>query len=435
MSSSLPPKITSLMERRNRLLGPNFVTFYEEPVHIVRAEDVWMWDAEGKKYLDCYNNVPHVGHCNPRVVEAICRQAATLNTHTRYPHEGILDYVERLCATFDEHLSTAILVCTGSEANDIALRMAEAVTGQRGIIATDYTYHGNTATVSQLSKSNVPGVGQGGFVRFVPAPDSYRPLGGTPGEPHAQAFAATVQEQIDALQRSEYGFGALILCPSFVNEGFPDLPPGWLNPAAETVRKAGGLLIADEVQPGFGRVGTHLWGHQRQGILPDVVTLGKPMANGHPVGGVVTSQETMAAFRESFRYFNTFGGNPVSCAAAMAVLDEVEERNLVAHAGKVGAYAHRRLSELQQKHEAIGDIRGTGLIFGAELVLDRETKEPATDYTSRVVNALRHRGIILSSLGRHRNTLKIRPPMPFTLAHVDFLMETLDSVLSEIPLR
>ena len=435
MSSSLPPKITSLMERRNRLLGPNFVTFYEEPVHIVRAEDVWMWDAEGKKYLDCYNNVPHVGHCNPRVVEAICRQAATLNTHTRYPHEGILDYVERLCATFDEHLSTAILVCTGSEANDIALRMAEAVTGQRGIIATDYTYHGNTATVSQLSKSNVPGVGQGGFVRFVPAPDSYRPLGGTPGEPHAQAFAAAVQEQIDALQRSEYGFGALILCPSFVNEGFPDLPPGWLKPAAETVRKAGGLLIADEVQPGFGRVGTHLWGHQRQGVLPDVVTLGKPMANGHPVGGVVTSQETMAAFRESFRYFNTFGGNPVSCAAAMAVLDEVEERNLVAHAGKVGAYAHRRLSELQQKHEAIGDIRGTGLIFGAELVLDRETKEPATDYTSRVVNALRHRGVILSSLGRHRNTLKIRPPMPFTLAHVDFLMETLDSVLSETPLR
>ncbi len=435
MSSSLPPKITSLMERRNRLLGPNFVTFYEEPVHIVRAEDVWMWDAEGEKYLDCYNNVPHVGHCNPRVVEAICRQAATLNTHTRYPHEGILDYVERLCATFDEHLSTAILVCTGSEANDIALRMAEAVTGRRGIIATDYTYHGNTATVSQLSKSNVPGVGQGGFVRFVPAPDSYRPLGGIPGEPHAQAFAAAVQEQIDALQRSEYGFGALILCPSFVNEGFPDLPPGWLKPVAETVRMAGGLLIADEVQPGFGRVGTHLWGHQRQGILPDVVTLGKPMANGHPVGGVVTSQETMAAFRESFRYFNTFGGNPVSCAAAMAVLDEIEERNLVAHAGKVGAYAHRRLSELRQKHEAIGDIRGTGLIFGAELVLDRETKEPATDYTSRVVNALRHRGIILSSLGRHRNTLKIRPPMPFTLSHVDFLMATLDSILSEIPLR
>ena len=268
MSSPLSPRVASLMERRNRLLGPNFVTFYEEPVHIVRADDVWMWDADGKKYLDCYNNVPHVGHCNPRVVEAICRQAATLNTHTRYLHDGILEYVERLCATFDESLSTAILACTGSKANDIALRMAEAVTGRRGIIATDYTYHGNTATVSQLSKSNVPGVGQGGFVRFVPAPDSYRPLGGMPGEPHARAFAEAVQQEIDAMQRTEYGFGALILCPSFVNEGFPDLPPGWLKPAAEAVRNAGGLLIADEVQPGFGRVGSHLWATSDRGSFP-----------------------------------------------------------------------------------------------------------------------------------------------------------------------
>ena len=434
MPVSVRRKSSVLMERRERLLGPNVTTFYDDPVHFVRAEGVWMWDADGRKYLDCYNNVPHVGHCNPRVVEAICRQSATLNTHTRYLHEGILDYVERLTATFDGALSTAILTCTGSEANDIALRMAEAATGQRGIIATDFTYHGNTAIVSQLSRSNIPGVGPGEFVRFVPAPDSYRPLGGEPGDAHARAFAGAVAERIKELQETEHGFGAFIVCPSFVNEGFPDLPPGWLKPAVNAAQEAGGIVIADEVQPGFGRTGTNMWGHQRQGIVPDVVTLGKPMANGHPVGGVVTSPEIMAAFRNSFRYFNTFGGNPVSCAAAMAVLEEIEEKNLIAHAGAVGAYARQRLLDLQQKHQAIGDVRGTGLIFGAEMVLDRRSKEPATAYTTRVVNAMRHRGVILSSLGRQRNTLKIRPPMPFTHAHADVLFESLDTVLTEIPL-
>ncbi len=435
MPPSLPPATSALIDRRARLLGPNVSTFYDEPVHIVRAEGVWMWDADGRKYLDCYNNVPHVGHCNPRVVEAIRRQASTLNTHTRYLHEGILDYVERLIATFDATLSTAILTCTGSEANDIALRMAEAVTGRSGVIASDFTYHGNTAVVSQLSRSNVPGVGPGGFARFVPAPDSYRPLGGVPGEAHARAFATSVEERIADLQATGHGFGALILCPSFVNEGFPDLHPGWLKPAVDAVRKAGGIVIADEVQPGFGRTGEQMWGHQRHGFVPDVVTLGKPMANGHPVGGVVTSPDIMAAFRNSVRYFNTFGGNPVSCAAALAVLDEIEEKDLIAHAGSVGTYARQRLLDLRQKHEAIGDVRGMGLIFGAEMVLDRSTREPATDFTTRVVNAMRQSGVILSSLGRHRNTLKIRPPMPFTLVHADLLLDTLDAVLCETPLQ
>ena len=435
MTGSLPSEISNLMERRARLMGPNVSTFYDEPVHIVRGEGVWMWDANGRKYLDCYNNVPHVGHCNPRVVEAIRRQAATLNTHTRYLHEGILDYIERLTGTFDARLSTAILTCTGSEANDIALRMAEAATGRRGIIASDFTYHGNTATVSHLSRSNVPGIGMSGFARFVPAPDSYRPLGGEPGAAHARAFATAIGERIRELQETDHGFGALILCPIFVNEGFPDLHAGWLKPAVEVVRKAGGIVIADEVQPGFGRTGRHMWGHPHHGFVPDVVTLGKPMANGHPVGGVVTTPDIMAVFRNSFRYFNTFGGNPVSCAAAAAVLDEIEEKGLIAHAASVGAYARRRLADLQEKHEAIGDIRGTGLIFGAEMVLDRATREPATGFTTRVVNAMRQRGVILSSLGRHRNTLKIRPPMPFTRAHADLLFDTLDTVLHETPLQ
>ncbi|MBE1283536.1 MAG: aminotransferase class III-fold pyridoxal phosphate-dependent enzyme [Rhodobacteraceae bacterium] len=424
-----------LIADRARLLGPNVSTFYEEPVHLVKGDGVWVWDAAGRKYLDCYNNVPHVGHCHPKVVEAICKQASTLNTHTRYLHEGILQYADKLTATFEDPLKTVIMTCTGSEANDIALRMAEAVTGKRGVIATDHTYHGNTTMVAQLSATNTPGTGVGGHVRFVPAPDSYRPLGGLGGMAHAQAFAAEVQAQIEALEQTEHGFSALIVCPYFANEGFPDLCEGFLQPTAEIVRKAGGLLIADEVQPGFGRIGTHMWGHQRAGIVPDVVTLGKPMGNGHPVGGVVTSMEVMSAFRTSFRYFNTFGGNPVSCAAAEAVLDVIEEEGLMERARDVGAYARAGLEDLASRHACIGDVRGSGLFFGAEMVLDRQTKEPATGFTKRIANEMRREGILINFLGIHYNVLKIRPSLQFRPEHADILLATLEKVLCRLDLK
>lgn len=421
-----------LLQARRKLLGPNVSTFYDEPVHFVKGEGVWLWDADGRKYLDCYNNVPHVGHCNPRVVEAIHRQAQTLNTHTRYLHEGILDYVEKLTGTMAPSLNTAILTCTGSEANDIALRMAEAVTGKRGIVATDATYHGNTSLVSQLSQSNIPSVGYGlgQYVRFAEAPDSYRQP-----DPDGRLFASAVQRQIEVLEADGIGFGALIVCPYFLNEGFPDNPDGWLQPTAELVQKAGGVLICDEVQSGFGRTGTHFWAHEKMGIVPDIVTLGKPMANGHPVGGVVAYADIVGAFRKGYRYFNTFGGNPVSCAAAMAVLEELEQADLVTNAKTVGAHARARLTTLKQKHEVIGDVRGSGLIFGAEMVLDRQSKEPASEFTDRVINEMRHRGVIHSKLGRHKNTLKIRPPMPFSIENCDLLFDTLDDVLSKVPLK
>ena len=421
----------NLMDRRRALLGPNVATFYDEPLNAVRGDGVWLWDDEGRRYLDCYNNVPHVGHCNPRVVQAICDQARVLNTHTRYPHAGILDYVERLTGAFESGLDTAILTCTGSEANDIALRMAEAMTGKRGIVATDATYHGNTTLVSHLSKSNEPevGFGLGGYLRHVEAPDSYRI-----DDPDGMRFAAHVQAAIEDLEASGAGFAALIICPLFLNEGFPTQAEGWLKPAAEAVRRAGGVLICDEVQSGFGRCGSHFWAHQRQGVVPDVVTLGKPMGNGHPVGGVVTTPEIMARFRNSFRYFNTFGGNPVSCAAAMAVLEELEDKQLQAHAAKMGTLALERLRALAQKYEVIGDVRQSGMVFGAEFVTDRATKAPASDYADRVVNEMRRRGVILSKLGRHKNTLKIRPPMPFGEEHLDILIDTLDAVLRNVAL-
>lgn len=420
-----------LVADRTRFLGPNVSTFYDDPIHIVKGEGVWLWDANGRKYLDCYNNVPHVGHCNERVTDAICRQVRTLNTHTRYLHEGILNYVERLTGTMGAALDTAIMTCTGSEANDVALRMAEAVTGKRGIIATDATYHGNTALVSQLGQSNIPAVGFGlnQYMRFVPAPDSYR----NP-DPDGTIFAAAVEKQIEAHEKSGTGFAALILCPLFLNEGFPLTSDDWLKPAADVVRKAGGVLICDEVQSGFGRTGTHMWAHQKIGIEPDIVTLGKPMGNGHPVGGVVTNTDIMKAFRQGYRYFNTFGGNPVSAAAAMAVLEEMDDKNLMENARNVGDHAKRRLNRMAEKFDFVGDVRGSGLVFGAEMVLDRTTKEPATTYTDRIINKMRDRGIILSKLGRYKNTLKIRPPMPFSVENADLLFDTLEEVLTETPL-
>jgi 4-aminobutyrate aminotransferase-like enzyme len=420
----------SLLARRERLLGRNMSTFYQDPVHLVRGEGVWLWDADGRKYLDCYNNVPHVGHCHRQVVEAIARQASTLNTHTRYLHEGILDYVERLTATFDDSLDTAILTCTGSEANDIALRMAQAVTGRTGVIATDHTYHGNTTAVSQLSTRMPPVGGYGGHVRHVPAPDGYRPLGGIPGEAFTDAWAAKLEEAIASLKASPFGFSALIIDPFFANEGFPELPDGFLKRAAAIVKREGGLLIADEVQPGFGRTGSHMWGHQRAGIVPDVVTLGKPMGNGHPIGGVVANSETLNAFRKAFRYFNTFGGNPVSCAAGMAVLDVIKDEKLQENAREVGAYAVAGLAKLADKHSIIGNVRGAGLFFGAELVLDKVEKTPAADIATRVINEMRERGVLMGKLGIHQNATKIRPPMPFTRGDADFMLSTLDDVLA-----
>ena len=283
-----------MMARRRRLLGPNVRLFYEDPVHLVRGEGAWAWDAAGRRYLAAYNNVAQFGHCHPAVVAAITRQAGLLNTHTRYLHDGILDYVERLVALLPDAITCAAMVCTGSEANDLALRMAQAATGQRGIIATDHTYHGNTAAVSQLSTISPPVGGFAGHIRHVAAPDSYRHMGGS------AMFAEAVEAACASLIADSHGVSAMILCPLFVNEGFPDLPPGFLDPAGAVLRRHGGLLIADEVQPGFGRIGSHFWGHQRAAVVPDIVTMGKPMGNGHPVAALATSDAIMSAFRANF---------------------------------------------------------------------------------------------------------------------------------------
>lgn len=421
--------IENLISRRARLMGPNVPTFYSKPVHIVRGEGVWLWDANGTRYLDCYNNVPHVGHCHPKVVEAICQQAGILNTHTRYLHDLVLDYIERLTGKLNHGISQAIMVCTGSEANDIALRMAQAVTGKTGIIATDNTYHGNTAAVSALSTRRPPIGGYPGHVRLVPAPDSLRPVGGT-REGQAQAFADNVARAIRELEVAGHGFSGMMLCPVFANEGIPAVEPGFLDPTVAVIRKAGGIVIADEVQPGFGRVGSHFWGHDWLGFAPDVVTVGKPMANGHPVAAVLATPKVMGAFREAFGYFNTFGGNPVSAAACLATLDVIEQEGLRQNAARVSAHVLERMRNL--RHPLLAEVRASGMFFGAEFVLD-ESMTPAIDFVTDLVERLVARGFLLNRIGRHGNTLKIRPPMPFSVENADMLIDAIEAVLAETP--
>jgi 4-aminobutyrate aminotransferase-like enzyme len=419
----------TLIERRARLMGPNVPTFYSNPVQIVRGQGVWLWDAAGKRYLDCYNNVPHVGHCHPKVVEAIARQSATLNTHTRYLHEGVLDYLDRITARIGHGITQGILVCTGSEANDIALRMAQAVTGKTGIIATDNTYHGNTTATSVLSTRRPPIGGYPAHVRLVPSPDSLI----APGSPCGDAglrFAAHVADAIRSLEESGIGFSGMMLCPFFANEGFPDLPAGFLDETARIVRAARGLMLVDEVQPGFGRLGSHFWGHERIGLVPDVVTIGKPMGNGYPVAAVLARPDVMAAFREAFGYFNTFGGNPVAAAAAIATLEVLEDEGLQANAATVGAYALDRLRAL--RHPWLAEVRGAGLFFGAEFIDD--DGRPATAFAAEVVERMVARGVLLNRIGRQMNTLKMRPPMPFARENADLAIDVLAGVLAEIPL-
>ncbi|WP_424971912.1 aspartate aminotransferase family protein [Dinoroseobacter sp. S76] len=420
--------MTDLLERRARLMGPNVPTFYDPPLHIVRGEGVWLWDARGRRYLDCYNNVPHVGHCHPHVVAAIARQAGVLNTHTRYLHDGVLNYIERLTGKMGHGLDQAIMVCTGSEAVDVALRMAQAATGARGLIATDNTYHGNTTAVSQLSTRRPPIGGYPDHVRLVPAPDARVPLGGS-AEAQAAAFGAEIAQAIADLEARGHGVAALILCPIFANEGLPCLPKGFLDPALKALRGSGGLVIADEIQPGFGRLGDVFWGYEALGFAPDIVTLGKSMGNGHPVAATIARSEIMTAFREAFGYFNTFGGNPVSMAAADAVLDVIEGEGLVENADRVGAYTLDRLKGLT--HPGIADIRGRGLAFAIELV--DETGAPNPALAAAITEEAKQRCVLINRIGREMHILKIRPPLPFAPEHADRLADILQASFDTCP--
>jgi 4-aminobutyrate aminotransferase-like enzyme/Ser/Thr protein kinase RdoA (MazF antagonist) len=415
-------------------IGKSLSISYQNPLKIVRGWMQYLYDENGRAYLDAVNNVSHVGHSHPRVVRAGQEQMAVLNTNTRYLHDNLVHYAERICATLPEPLSVCFFVCSGSEANELALRLARMHTRRKDIIVVDAGYHGNTTTLVEISPYKFDGPGGTGapsYVHKVPMPDVYRGAFKA-SDPHAgEKYARSLEETIQELQRRGSSVGTFI-CESLLGCGGQIvLPENYLKEAYHHVRSAGGVCIADEVQVGFGRVGTHFWGFETQGIVPDIVTLGKPIGNGHPLAAVVTTPEIAASFNNGMEYFNTFGGNPVSCAIGLAVLDVIADEGLQANALAVGTHLLDGLRSLVAKHPLIGDVRGLGLFVGIELVQDRETLAPAAVQASYIANRMRERGILLSTDGPFHNVLKIKPPLVFTKANADFLVETLDEILDE----
>lgn len=429
---TMSPEDEQLLERRYRVMGRNAPLFYDEPVHLVRGEGVWLHDASGRRYLDVYNNVPCVGHCHPHVVEALTSQAATLNVHSRYLNEKIVAYAERLCATFAPSLDAAMFTCTGTEANELALRMARHVTGGTGIIVSDFSYHGNSETLSALTTCFPTPEAFPAFARKVPVPDPYRDRQGRSDAELAAHFAAKVEAAVRSMQAQGIQPAAILIDTLFANEGLPDRVPGYVEQAVQIVRDAGGLFICDEVQAGFARTGDAMWGHQLTGAVPDIVTLGKPMGNGHPVAGIVTSRAHVDEFGGAANYFNTFGGNPVSAAAASAVLDVIEGENLAANCRKVGAYVRSGLDRLKERHAVVGNVRSQGLFFGLDLVNGDAQASPAPDLTKRLINVMRQKGVLISRIGQHDNILKMRPPLVFSTENADLLLATLDEALAAI---
>ena len=416
---------SDLLERRRRAL-PRSPLFYEHPVHLVRGEGVWLFDPNDLRYLDCYNNVPVVGHSHPRVVQAVTQQQRLLATHSRYLHEAIVELAERLQATLPPELDAVMVVNSGSEANDLAWRIARAATGRSGAVVTACAYHGLTEATHALSPEEWAKGEQPAHVATIPAPDGYRGPYRRDQDGWTHRYAAHIDEAARAL--GDHGLAAVYLDPAFTADGILSPPPTYLREATQRARALGGLVVADEVQAGHGRSGTHLWSFQASGIEPDVVVMGKPMGNGFPIAALVVRSQLLRAIPEEVELFSTFGGNPVACAAALAVLAIIEDEGLVANAATVGSYLRQGLLTLAERHPLIGDVRGEGLLLGVELV--DEAGGPAAGHARKVTEAMRERGILLSATGPAGNVLKIRPPLVFQRDHADLLLQALDEILA-----
>lgn len=403
-----------LIARRMRVMGPSYRLFYGHPVHIVRAEGVWLYGPNGEAYLDAYNNVAVTGHCHPHVVAAIAKQAAILNTHTRYLNEAVVAFAERLLGKAPAEISQVMFTCTGSEANDLALRIARTHTGAAGVIVTETAYHGVTEAVAELSPSLGAGVSLGARIRTAPAPRA----GGDAGK----AFAAGVKAAIADMQAAGIQPAALLVDTVFSSDGVFADPKGFLAEAVEAARAAGAIFIADEVQAGHARLGETFFGFERHGLVPDLVTMGKPMGAGHPIAAVAGRPEVLSKFGRTSRYFNTFGGNPVSCAAGMAVLDVIEGEDLMGNALRVGAAMRAAIGDLRSS--AIVDVRGAGLFLGVELA--------DAGSAASVVNGLRERRVLISATGPKANVLKVRPPLVFGMEHAERFVEALRAELASL---
>ncbi|WP_304169787.1 aspartate aminotransferase family protein [Lonsdalea britannica] len=425
-ADALSQDIRQLTDKRSKVLGESYRLFYRNPVHLVRGEGQYLWDASGKQYLDVYNNVASIGHCHPAVIAAVQEQMSQLNTHTRYLHERILDYTEDLLTTLPPEITKAMYMCTGSEANDLAIRVARAYSGGTGIIVSQEAYHGTSDLTSGASPALGSGQPLAATTRLVPAPDRYRVNAPDLGV----WFANEIQKQIDDMAAHGIKFAGFLADSIFSSDGVLPDPVGFLQPAIDVVHANGGIFIADEVQPGFARTGDTFWGFARHGVVPDIVTMGKPMGNGIPVSGLFAKADVLAAFSDEIPYFNTFGGNPVSMAAAQAVLKVIRDEGLQEHSKTVGACLRQELAALAQRHECVGDVRGAGLFIGFELVSDRENKTADKPLALAVIEHLREERVLTSVAGPYGNVLKLRPPLAFQTQDIDWLVGALDKALT-----
>ena len=418
-----------LLARREKALGKGAPLFYREPINIVRGEGVYLFDDTGKRYIDMYNNVPCVGHAHPHVVEAMLKQAGTLNVHSRYLHESIVKYAERLALHHDKSLTTTVFTCTGTEANEVAIMMVRSATGGRGIICTDAAYHGNSEEIRKLTHTPVGGKGE---VRSIPFPQTYRPLKEGASESElTELYLAEVRRVIKEFAADGIKLAGMLVCSILANEGLPNIPAGFMPRAAEIVRDSDGLFIADEVQAGLCRPG-RWWGYEVTGFVPDIVSMGKPLGNGFPLAGVIACEDLVNQFRASTRYFNTFASSPLQAAVGNAVLDVLEKERLCKNSADVGAYLRSRLTSLPARFNAVADVRGHGLFAGLEWVSDRSARTPDRHGAAEAANRLKDKGFLVANAGALGNVLKIRPPLVFTRQHVDMFVNALDEVLQDM---
>lgn len=421
----MEPELKRMVDGRLDRWGAVSVLFYERPIHMVEGRGRRILASDGRRYLDLYNNVPTLGHCDPRVADAVHAQMLQANSHSRYLTDVVEAYSERLLALFPAPLTRVAFTCTGSEANDMALRLARAHSGAMGVVVTRGAYHGNTAAVTEISPSSYKRGAPPDHIRLIDAPDPRRW-----GEDPGPAFAAALTAEIAALNEAGHGFAALVVDTIFSSDGVFADPPGFLAAAVDATRAAGGLFVADEVQPGFGRTGDHFWGFQRHGVSPDIVTLGKPMGGGFPMAGVVSRPGLVERLAEDFGYFNTFAGTPAAAAAGLAVLDGIESDGLMANAARVGARLTGGMRKLAERSALIADIRGAGLYLGVEIAGPAEGGGGNADQTARLVNALRDEGVLIGVAGLEGDTLKIRPPLSLTEDEADEFLEAMGRVLA-----
>jgi len=421
----------TLAARRDRAFGVGAPLFYNAPLHIVRGEGVELFDADGRRYVDMYNNVPCVGHADPTVVEAMARQQGTLNVHSRYLHEGIVAFAERLAALHGPAIESVVFSCSGTEANEVALRMARLATGKTGIVCTNATYHGNSEAVAKLNRIGADR-NAAGDVRAIPFPEKLRPLlPGASEDELAEAYLDRLRNAIRGLEEDGIGFAGLIVCSIFANEGLPDVPRGFMPRAAEIVRAAGGVVIADEVQAGYCRTG-RWWGYDVTGFTPDIVVTGKPMGNGLPLAATAASRSLVEGFRAATRYFNTFASSPLQAAAGMAVIDVIERDGLRENVAVVGAFLKSALAERKARFASIADVRGHGLFVGVEIAKADAARTPDTDGAVEVINRLKDKGFLTSNAGAFRNVVKIRPPLVFAQRHAEEFLVAFDATMSEL---